>query len=55
MIKANGAFSGFFDRPLAAALGAVTIAVWLIPAVVGLLSHGRAAPDAPHPSDHSGS
>jgi putative tricarboxylic transport membrane protein len=57
MIKANGDLLGFFDRPLAAALGVITIAVWLIPAIIWLLSRNRAVstPDAARPSGHPGS
>ncbi|MCI4665852.1 MAG: tripartite tricarboxylate transporter permease [Neomegalonema sp.] len=31
MIKSDGDFSGFFSRPIAAALGALTLLVWLSP------------------------
>ena len=31
MIKANGEFIAFFERPVAAFLGVVTIAIWLAP------------------------
>jgi putative tricarboxylic transport membrane protein len=49
MIKANGDLLGFFDRPLAAALGAVTIAVWLIPALMMLVRRSRTTVVAPIP------
>jgi hypothetical protein len=38
MIKADGAFSGFFARPIAALLGVVTILLW-----AGMLWHRRTA------------
>ena len=31
MIKSDGNLLGFFTRPIAAALGALTIAIWLWP------------------------
>jgi TctA family transporter len=31
MIKADGRFFAFFERPIAGALGALTILVWLSP------------------------
>ena len=31
MIKSDGRFLGFFERPIAASLGVVTIVVWLWP------------------------
>ncbi len=34
MIKADGQFIAFFERPVAAILGVVTIAIWLTPLVV---------------------
>ncbi|MCK5933714.1 MAG: tripartite tricarboxylate transporter permease, partial [Fulvimarina manganoxydans] len=37
MIKADGGFLGFFERPIAAGLGAFTIAVWCIPLVLYLM------------------
>jgi putative tricarboxylic transport membrane protein len=36
MIKANGDLTAFFGRPIAAALGIFTIAVWLIPLLLRL-------------------
>jgi TctA family transporter len=36
MIKAGGDLFAFFDRPIAAALGIVTILVWLSPVAVRL-------------------
>ena len=37
MIKADGDPLGFFSRPIAATLGFITIAVWLVPLVKMLL------------------
>ena len=34
MIKSEGELAGFFQRPLAAALGALTLAAWFLPPVV---------------------
>jgi len=42
MIKADGNVLAFFGRPIAATLGALTIAIWLWP----LLRRRRAAPAA---------
>jgi TctA family transporter len=45
MIKSDGRFLGFFERPIAAALGIVTILVWLWP-VARRLAARRRAPGA---------
>jgi putative tricarboxylic transport membrane protein len=45
MIKAGGNPMAFFERPLAGALGAATILVWLSPLVSGWLRRRR------HPED----
>lgn len=37
MIKSDGDLTAFFGRPIAAALGAITIAIWLMPLVLRLL------------------
>ncbi len=44
MIKANGNMLAFFERPIAAGLGIVTIAVWLLPLVIALLSRRGQTP-----------
>ena len=31
MIKSDGHLSAFFERPIAASLGAMTLAVWFLP------------------------
>jgi putative tricarboxylic transport membrane protein len=31
MIKSDGSFLGFFERPLAAGLGIITITIWVVP------------------------
>jgi putative tricarboxylic transport membrane protein len=36
MIKSSGSFLGFFERPLAAVLGIVTVAIWVVPAIMFL-------------------
>ena len=33
MIKADGELTGFFSRPIAATLGVIVIALWLIPLI----------------------
>jgi putative tricarboxylic transport membrane protein len=43
MIKADGSLLAFFDRPIAAALGVVTILIWLAPLILRLWRRGRAA------------
>jgi putative tricarboxylic transport membrane protein len=43
MIKSEGRFLGFFERPIAATLGILTILVWLWPLARWLRSRGRAA------------
>jgi TctA family transporter len=43
MIKSDGRFLGFFERPIAAALGIVTILVWLWPLLRRLRSRRGAA------------
>jgi putative tricarboxylic transport membrane protein len=43
MIKADGSLLAFFDRPIAAALGVVTILIWLSPLILRLWRRGRAA------------
>jgi len=42
MIKADGRFLGFFERPIAGFLGALTIIVWLWPLAKWLRVRGRA-------------
>ncbi len=44
MIKADGELLAFFERPIAAGLGVLTIAVWLLPVVVALRSRRKASP-----------
>src|SRR5215510_9041861 len=46
MIKADGRFLGFFERPIAGVLGVVTILVWGWPLVKWLRSRSRAAAPA---------
>jgi TctA family transporter len=41
MIKSDGSFSAFFERPIAAGLGVVTILVWLAPALLSLRPSAR--------------
>ena len=33
MIKADGDLTGFFSRPIAATLGVIVIALWLVPMI----------------------
>jgi TctA family transporter len=44
MIKSGGNLLAFFDRPIAAGLGVVTILLWLSPVLVRLNRHWRRAP-----------
>jgi TctA family transporter len=44
MIKADGDLLAFFERPIAAGLGVLTIAVWLLPVGIALLARRSAAP-----------
>ncbi len=44
MIKADGDLLAFFERPIAAGLGLLTILVWLLPVAMMLLSRRRASP-----------
>ena len=41
MIKSDGSFLGFFERPLAAGLGIVTLAIWVVPLVMFLWRKAR--------------
>ena len=43
MIKSDGALTGFFERPIAAGLGAVTLLIWLSPLVGALRRRMRRA------------
>ncbi len=36
MIKSNGSFLAFFERPIAGALGVITLLVWISPVLVYL-------------------
>ena len=47
MIKADGNLLAFVERPIAAGLGVLTIAIWLLPVVVALLSRRRASVPRP--------
>jgi len=41
MIKHDGQILGFFERPIAAGLGVVTIIVWFFPLILMALSRAR--------------
>jgi TctA family transporter len=43
MIKADGNAAAFFERPIAAALGLATIAIWLTPLAMALMRRRAAA------------
>jgi len=45
MIKSDGSFLGFFERPIAAGLGIATIAVWLVPLLIRMLRRPAATAD----------
>jgi TctA family transporter len=36
MIKSEGSFGAFFERPVAGALGAATVLVWIVPALLAI-------------------
>jgi TctA family transporter len=44
MIKSNGSFAGFFDRPIAGVLGVATILVWFLPLLMMLWSRRGGRP-----------
>jgi putative tricarboxylic transport membrane protein len=48
LIKADGNIVVFFERPIAGALGALTLLIWVAPVLRGVISRGRLAsrPDA---------
>jgi len=48
MIKSDGSFLAFFERPIAAGFGIFTIVIWLVPLVALVLRYGR--PTAPEAS-----
>jgi len=41
MIKADGSFLAFFERPIAAGLGLFTIAIWCIPLIIWAIGRAR--------------
>jgi TctA family transporter len=47
MIKSEGDFLAFFERPIAAGLGIFTILVWTLPLIMSLLRRARPAPQEP--------
>ena len=47
MIKAQGDLTAFFDRPIAAGIGVVTIALWILQIVVGMVTMRRARNQVP--------
>ena len=47
MIKSDGSFIAFFERPIAAGLGLFTIAVWSVPLLMLLLRRRRLPANAP--------
>jgi TctA family transporter len=44
MIKSDGSFAGFFERPIAGVLGAATILVWFLPLLMMLWSRRGGRP-----------
>ena len=44
MIKSNGDLLAFFERPIAAGLGVLTIAVWLVPVVLAVVASRKTSP-----------
>ncbi len=47
MIKSDGNMLGFFERPIAAGLGVVTIVLWLSPLLIRLYRYSRQATASP--------
>ena len=47
MIKSDGNLLGFFERPIAAGLGVVTIVLWLSPLLIRLYRYSRQATASP--------
>jgi TctA family transporter len=41
MIKSDGSFLAFFERPIAGGLGAATLLVWLLPVLMALGAGAR--------------
>ncbi len=46
MIKSEGSFLGFFERPIAAGLGVATILIWLSPLIGRLMRRGKTGTSA---------
>ncbi|GBD49546.1 tripartite tricarboxylate transporter permease [Methylopila sp. Yamaguchi] len=46
MIKSEGSFLAFFERPIAAACGIATLAIWFAPPLIRLVRRARSAPAA---------
>ena len=44
MIKSDGSFLAFFERPIAGVLGAVTLLIWFVPMGLQLYRRKKAAP-----------
>ncbi|PZX15233.1 TctA family transporter [Palleronia aestuarii] len=47
MIKSQGSFLAFFERPIAAGLGIFTLVIWSIPLVLLLVNRGKSASVTP--------
>jgi len=48
MIKSDGNLAAFFGRPIAATLGALTLAIWLYPLARSLLARRRLRASTPN-------
>ena len=50
MIKADGSFLAFFERPIAAGLGLFTIAIWCLPLIMMMLMRRKKGSARPEPA-----
>ncbi|EAS49623.1 conserved hypothetical membrane protein [Aurantimonas manganoxydans SI85-9A1] len=50
MIKADGSFLAFFERPIAAGLGLFTIAIWFLPLIMMMLMRRKKGSARPEPA-----
>ena len=51
MIKADGSFLAFFERPIAAGLGLFTIAIWCLPLIAMMIARRKRTAPGPNAPD----
>ena len=51
MIKADGSFLAFFERPIAAGLGVFTIAIWCLPLIAMMIARRKRTAPGPNAPD----